>query len=299
MAKLSVVINTLNEERNLPEAILSIKPVADEIVVVDMHSKDKTAEIAQKNGARVYKHKREGYVEPARNFGIEKAKGEWILILDADERLPRQLSVRIKKIIVSPKGDYYRISRKNIIFGKWMKNSRWWPDYNVRLFKKGKVTWNEVIHSVPMTEGVGIDLPAKEDNSIIHNNYRTVEQYIERMNRYTSIQVSELIKQGETFSWPRLITAPTREFLSRYFQGEGYKDGVHGLAISLLQAFSEVILSLKLWQAGKFKEENVSVSEIIGKMKETEGEFHYWWADALIKKSGGLLQRVKRRYKLG
>ena len=98
MSKISVVINTLNEEKNLPRVLASVKKLADEIVVVDMESNDKTREIARKAGARVFKHKRMGYVEPARNFAIGKAKSEWILILDADELVTETLAKKLKGI---------------------------------------------------------------------------------------------------------------------------------------------------------------------------------------------------------
>ncbi len=298
MGKISVVINTLNEEENLPQALSSIKDFADEIVVVDMKSEDKTVEIAKKAGAKVYRHKRENYVEPARNYAIEKARGDWILILDADEELPNGLKKELKKIVKKPEANYYRLPRKNFIFGKWVKHSRWWPDYNIRFFQKGFVSWNELIHSVPTTQGKGLDLPAKENLAIIHHNYTSVEQYLERMNRYTTIQGYSLAEDGYEFSWKDLISKPMGEFLGRYFTGEGYKDGVHGLALAGLQAFSEFVKYLKIWQAMKFKESEISVKEMAKQMRNQELELNHWKADALLKSGGGTLQKIKRKFRL-
>lgn len=298
MAKLSVVINTLNEEKNIPSAISSVKGIADEVIVVDMHSDDRTKEVAEKLGAKVYEHERVGYVEPARNFAISKTEGDWILVLDADEEVPGTLASKIRKLINAGKGDYFRIPRKNIIFGKWIKHSRWWPDYNIRLFKKGKVSWNEVIHSVPMTVGVGADLLPREEFAMVHKNYEGIEQYLERMNKYTTYHSLLNIKEGYKFSWKDLVTKPGQEFLSRYFFGEGYKDGIHGLALALLQAFSELVMYLKIWQKEGFNEVNPDVSEVISLMKKEEGENHYWWADTLLKQKGGITQRIKRKFKL-
>ncbi len=119
----------------MPRAIVSVKKLASEIVVVDMHSDDDTQKIAKKLGAKVFTHKRTGYVEPARNFAIGKATGEWILILDTDEKVSKILADRLKQISADDNSaDYYRLPRKNIIFGKWIKHSRWWPDYNIRFF---------------------------------------------------------------------------------------------------------------------------------------------------------------------
>lgn len=298
MGKISVVINTLNEEKNLPQALTSIKNFADEIVVVDMKSDDNTKVIAKKAGAKVFEHERTGYVEPARNYGISKATGKWILILDADEELQNSLANKLEAIAKKPKADYYRLPRKNIIFGKWVKHSRWWPDYNIRFFKNGNVSWSEIIHSVPTTKGKGLDLPAKEKYAILHHHYLSVEQYVERLNRYTTEHSKLLVKEDYEFKWHDLINKPTAEFLSRYFQGEGYKDGIHGLALAGLQAFSEFVLYLKVWQAQKFKRHKIEIKNVVDLMKEKESDFRYWQAESLLKFGGGLVQRIKRKFKL-
>ena len=298
MDKISVVVNTLNEEKNLPRALESVKKFADEIVIVDMRSEDRTIEIAAKFGAKVFGHERTGYVEPARNFAISKATGGWILILDADEELNSSLTRRLRKLTKNPKADYYRLPRRNIVFGKWLKHSRWWPDYNIRFFKKGYVSWNEVIHSVPMTKGTGVDIEAKKKNAIIHYHYESIEQFIGRLNRYTTEHSKLLIKKGYKFNWMDLIKKPTNEYLSRYFFGEGYKDGLHGLAVSGLQAFSEFVLYLKIWQNQDFEDKDISVNKVIQEMKNTEKDIHYWEADTLLKEVGGLIYRIKRKFRL-
>ncbi len=299
MGKISVVINTLNEEKNLPKALASVRQLADEVIVVDAMSTDRTVEIAKKTGAKVYRYtKPVRYVEPVRNFAIGKAKSEWILILDADEELTSNLSRELKKITKKPDADYYRLPRKNIIFGKWIKHSRWWPDYNIRFFKKGSVLWSEIIHSVPETHGKGLDLPPEENLAILHYHYVSIEQYIERMNRYTTEHAKLLITEGYKLSWKDLIKKPTNEFLSRYFQGEGYKDGLHGLTLAGLQALSEFVLYLKVWQSEKFKEEKLNLEDVINVMKESESDLHFWQADSLLKEVGGLKHRIKRKFKL-
>jgi len=299
MGKISVVINTLNEEKNLPRALASIKNIADEIVVCDMHSDDETLEIAKKAGAKVYQYKRTGYVEPARNYTVSKAKGDWILILDADEEIPKILADKLKKISTDSKSsDYYRLPRKNIIFGKWIKHSRWWPDYNIRFFKKGHVSWSEIIHSVPITTGKGLDLEAKEINAFVHYHYETVEQYIQRLNRYTTQHAKLKVKEGYKFAWSDLIKKPVDEFLSRYFQGQGYKDGLHGLALAGLQAMSEFVMYLKIWQGERFPEKNIKIDKVVDIMKESESDVHYWQADSLLKEVGGVKNRLKRKFKL-
>ncbi len=275
-SKISVVINTLNEASSLPRVISSVKGLADEIIVCDMESSDNTREVAKKLGAKVFTHKQLDYVEPARNFAISKAKGEWILILDVDEEIPSGLIKKLKEIVKKPKSDYYRIPRKNIIFGKWMKHTRFWPDYNIRFFKKGMVSWNEVIHAVPMTQGLGADIPDKEEYALVHHNYEDIDQYIERMNRYTKVQSQELMKNGYVFAWQDLITKPLNEFLSRYFAGEGYKDGIHGLTVSLLQALSELTLYSKVWQKQGFKEGEIKKNEISTELNRGIHDLKWW-----------------------
>lgn len=299
MGSISVVINTRNEEKNLPHALASVRYLTDEIIVVDMESADRTREIAKKAGAKVYLHKPTGYVEPARNFAIGKATGDWILVLDADEEVPDKLTRVLKKIANnSESADFYRLPRKNIIFGKWIRYSRWWPDYNIRFFKKGKIVWSEIIHSVPETHGKGLDLEAVEDNAIVHRNYKSVEQFIDRLNNYTTQHAKLLVKDGYKFSWKDIITKPTAEFISRYFAGEGYKDGLHGLALAKLQAFSELILYLKVWQMEKFKKEDIDVRQMAHEMKAEESQTRYWQADILVKEGAGIIQRIKRKFKL-
>jgi (heptosyl)LPS beta-1,4-glucosyltransferase len=296
--KISVVINTLNEEINILRAITSVKDFADEIVVVDMYSEDKTTDIAKSVGASVYFHKRTGYVEPARNYAISKAKGNWVFILDADEELQESLAKKLKEVAASNKADYYAVPRKNIIFGKWIKHSRWWPDLNIRFFKKDSVVWGEIIHSIPVTVGRGADLEAKEDFAVIHHHYDSIEQYIERMNRYTSEHARLLVKDGYKFKWSDLIKKPTAEFLSRYFFGEGYKDGLHGLALAGLQAVSELVMYLKVWQTEGFRKKDIAIGKVISKMKEAERELNYWQADAKVKNGGGIEHKIRRKLRI-
>lgn len=298
MNKLSVIINTLDEEKNIVDCIKSVKKMADEIIVVDMESDDNTRKLAKKAGAKIYKHKRMGYVEPARNFAINKAKNDWIFIIDADERVTKKLAKRIKSAITREEISYYTIPRKNIIFGKWIQHTGWWPDYNIRLFRKAFVEWDNEIHSVPITKGQGADFEPKEENAIVHYNYLNLEDYISRLNRYTSIQAKEKYSQDKEFNWKNVISSPTKEFVSRYFSQQGYKDGLHGLALSLLQSFSELVVELKIWQETKFSEKDIDAQTVIKKIRETQREISYWNADTLVKESGNLVEKLRRKFKI-
>lgn len=272
--KISVVINTFNEEANLRRCLESIKDLVDEIVVVDMHSSDGTVAIAKKFGAKVFQHQYTRFVEPARNFALRHAQGDWILVMDADEELPKTLATKLKEIAQEDQVNWVEIPRQNIIFGQWISHSRWWPDYLPRFFKRGKVSVPAKIHAPYEKEGRGIQLPAEEENALIHYHYESIFQYLERLNRYTDIQSEELKKKGYLFHWQDLIVKPANEFFSRFFAAEGYKDGLHGLVLALLQAFSELIVYLKLWEKGGFAEANISGLGTV--MEKIIRDYLYW-----------------------
>jgi len=255
--KISVVINTYNEEKNISRCLESVKGFADEIIVVDMHSADKTVEIAKKYGAQVFEHEYTRYVEPARNFALRQAQGDWIFLIDADEELPKYLAAKLTEVVDKNKVDYFEIPRKNIIFGKWIEHSRWWPDYLIRFFRKGKVKFSNEIHVPPTAEGEGIKLEPKEEFAIVHHHLQTISQYLERLNRYTDIQAEEVNKKGYQFKIEDLIIKPSNEFFSRFFAGEGYKDSTHGLILSVLQGFSEYVVYLKIWEKQGFRDQRI------------------------------------------
>lgn len=287
---ISVVIVASNEEKNIERAIRSVR-WADEVIVCDMYSTDTTAKVAKTMGVKVFLQKPEKYVELARNSSIDKAKNEWVLILDPDEEIPESLAKKIIEIIDDPViSGFVEIPRKNIIFDKWMKNSMWWPNYNIRLFKKGSVTWGDKIHRPPETKGEGLKLPEEEQYAILHHHYESISQFIQRLDRYTGVQAEELIEEGYVFSWKDLINKPVSEFLSRYFANHGFKDGFHGLALSLLQSFSFVILYLKIWEKEKFKEQEIKLSDFKIETKKVGGEFKYWFNH--INLSGNAFKRI-------
>lgn len=275
ITKISVVVNTRNEGEVIGRCLKSVENWVSEIIVVDMESTDQTVEVAKKLGAKVYNHKFNSYVEPARNFGLRKATGDWILILDPDEEVSKDLALKLQKLAkMRSEVNFYRIPRQNIIFGKWIKHSFCWPDYLIRFFKRGKVEWLEQIHSVPLTQGEGQDLEPKESNAIIHHHYQSISQYIDRLNRYTDTQASELIKSGYKFKWEHLIKKSVGEFLSRFFACKGYKDGLHGLAWALLQSFSELVKYLKVWEKQGFKQDEIKT--LYQEMKKANKELYYW-----------------------
>ncbi len=297
---ISVVITAFNEAKNLPRAVASVKGLAGEIIVVDTESTDNTVEIARKLGCRVYTHKYPGIVEPVRNFSIAKAKGEWILLLDADEEVSESLKKFILEAVSRPEADYYRLPRKNLIFNKWIESSHWWPDYVYRLFRKGYVVWDEAIHSVPSTRGTGADFPVDQDHALIHHNYNSVSQYVSRLNNYTDFQLKLLLDQNTRFSWDLIITKPFAEFITQYFARRGYKDGLHGLVLASLQAFSELILYLKLWQQSGFIEKSLSPAQVQSELDDQAKNLVWWYYQTRIDTSSFIFRpfwKLVRRIK--
>ncbi len=290
---ISATVNTYNEERNLDRCLSSITSWVDEIVIIDMGSTDDTIKKAKQYTDKIFHHPYTGFVEPARNFAIEKTKGEWILLIDADEEIPKELKTIINSLIKNSTKSFFRMPRKNIIFGKWIRHAYWWPDYQIRLFKKGSVVWSDKIHSVPLTRGEGFDLDPDEKNAIIHYNYQTIGQFVTRLNQYSNIQAKELYIAGRKFSWTDLIRYPTQEFLSRFFEGQGYKDGLHGLSLSLLQAVSTLILYAKLWELEGFTEEKIKIGELQNELKERNRQENYWFIEERLKPHTPFLSKLR------
>ena len=295
---ISAVVHTYNEEKNIKRCLSSLSWV-DEIVLIDMNSTDRTRELASEYKAKIFAHPYTGFVEPARNFGIKKAQGSWILIVDADEEIPKSLADRLLAVSKDKTVDYCRIARKNIIFGKWLRHSGWWPDYQIRFFRKGSVTWSDKIHGVPLTRGRSLDLAYAQELCIIHYNYQTIDQYIDRLNRYTTITAKEFFLANKKFSFQNLIEVSAKEFINRYLAWEGYKDGIHGLALAFLQAFSEMVTYLKLWELENFKEEKISLEEVKKITEKEQKNKRYWFADTLLKQPhnfiSDLLWKIERK----
>lgn len=291
--KISVVLGVFNEESNIKRCLESVK-WADEIVIVDDGSTDNTVEIAKKYTDKIYRHKSEGYVEPTRNFGIEKAQGDWILLLDADEEIPPELAVKLQQIAKSTDVDYVWIPRKNIIFGKWIQNEGWWPDFNVRFFKKGAVTWSNKIHSKPEIKGEEITIEEREELAIIHHNYQTVSQFLEKLDRYTTIEADEFIKSNKNFAQRSLISHPMEEFLSRMFARKGYRDGYHGLVLSSFEAFSMQVVMAKVWEKQGFTEveQGKFLQDIEKEAKVYKGRVRYWITTFMMEMTNNPLKKT-------
>ncbi|MFZ5932930.1 MAG: glycosyltransferase family 2 protein [Patescibacteria group bacterium] len=242
---LSVVIITLNEEKNLVRCLTSVKDLADEIVIVDSGSRDKTLDIAKSFGAKVFVRKFEDYGSQ-KNFATQKASGDWLLSLDADEEITGKLRDEIREAVKTKEFSAYSIPRKNIILGKFIRFTRWQPqlDRHVWLFKKGSGEWVGGVHEEFVVKGkVG-----KLKYPKIHHQYETVSEFLDMVNRYSQLDAEKRIKKGTKFSLFKLFFDPTYNFLVRYFYRLGFLDGWRGFVLSFLMAVYHFEVWVKIWE---------------------------------------------------
>lgn len=244
---ISAVINTLNEERNIRFCLDCLR-WCNEIVVVDMYSEDNTVKIAKEFTDKIFPHEKTSYFDAARSFAIQMARFEWILIVDADELVPPKLAEALKTVEKEDKVDVVQIPRKNYIMGAWIKHTGWWPDYQARFFRKGKMTVSSHLHAYLHPTGRILRLHPTEDNAIIHLNYYDSTHFIEKLNLYTCIESKQMYERGVVFRWSSLFQSAIREFLIRFIRHKGYRDGFRGFALSTLMLFYRIANFIKLWE---------------------------------------------------
>ncbi len=247
--RISVVVNTLNEELRLGYALRSVRDWADEIVVVDMYSDDRTAQVAASFGAKVLLHERLGYADPARTYAVEHSTGDWILILDADELIQEPLSRRLRAIAATDDADAVCIHWRNYLLGAALGHTAWGPhqDRHVRFFRRNAVELRPDVHDYLHVNAWArvLDLGDAPELEMIHFNYLDVTQFVEKMNRYTSIEAAAAVSRGERSSRVGAIRLAARTFVGRYLRRGGYKDGWRGFYLSGLMAAYRFIASAK------------------------------------------------------
>lgn len=244
--KITVIIQVYNEEKNIAEAIQSGKLLSHDILVIDTESTDNTVEIAKKEGAQVKSFPNSHYVEPARQFGIEQASGDWVFILDADERLTPELAEEIKKILPTTHNSYFKIPRQNI-FGnkKWLEHGGWWPDLQMRLIKKADfVSWPSRIHATPEIKGTEGHL----NNAFKHLFHGDIQQMVQKTGIYENIESDLLFKANRSVSTLILFRKFLGELSRRLLKRKGYADGDVGVIESVYQAFSKTITYIFLYE---------------------------------------------------
>jgi glycosyltransferase involved in cell wall biosynthesis len=258
-SSISVVINTLNEEANIQYCLESVSNLTDDSIVVDMHSDDRTIEIANKYKAKVFKHKKIGYVEPARQLGISKAKFDWILVLDADEILTSKLKHELIKIYNQNKYDAVSIPWSNYMLGHKMRATGWGAlqDTHVRFFKKSKINFSSEIHSsIEPKKNAKIFYIKEEEKSVLHFPNFNIESFIDKTNRYTTIEAENIF---DGIKKPYSKFKPFKQFLLRYIKQKGYKDKWIGLFLSINIAYYYYLVNQKYKLMLNYKSKNIEL----------------------------------------
>lgn len=253
----SLIIHTKQEEKNIKDCILSVKSFADEVIVIDMSSTDKTVEIAQRLGAFIFSIPDKGFVDNFRNFGISKANFEWIFSLDADERLTKKLIKTLKRVMKEDKYDVVRLPFKNIRLGKWMEYTGFWPDYHPRFFRKGFVKWKQNIkqaHVPLIINGRVLTLEPKEKNAIIHYNVDSINHFLIKFMRYAALKNGDDFFKKNKLTVHDLINYYEGEFRWRYIEKKGYLDGMRGFVFAKFREFSKFMEFVNFWESEHYPE---------------------------------------------
>lgn len=245
---ISLAVITLNEEANIERCIRSV-PFADDVVVVDSYSTDRTKEIAESCGARVIQEKWRGF-GPQKAFAAENAKNAWILSLDADEALSPELAQEILQKFQSLDSEAgYLVPRKSFHLGRWIMHGGWYPDYQLRLFNKDKSRWN----SAALHEKVEVKRELKLESPILHWVFKDLSHQVVTNDRYSTLGANQFAAQGKKFSYFKLLTKPPTKFIETYIFKGGILDGVPGFIISVGAAYSVFLKFAKLWEMDRVK----------------------------------------------
>jgi len=247
MVKISAVIITKDEEERIAPTLQSLDWV-DEIIVVDAHSQDRTRELCRKYTDKVYVREWKGYVEQ-KNYALQLASHDWVLNLDADEKVSEELKREIEELRKRRMDcDGYYIPRKIFYLGRWIKHCGWYPDYTMRLFRKSKARWvGGLIHESCLVEGkVGY-----LRSPLLHFTYRNISEHLSRSNLYTELSAWEKFRQGERASILKMFFFPIAAFIKTYFIRLGFLEGVAGLIISVISAAYVFLKYAKLWEMGR------------------------------------------------
>lgn len=234
MEKVSVVIITFNEERNIGRCLNSVKNIADEIIIVDSHSTDLTVKIAENFNASIFQKEFISYADQ-KNFANSKAKNNFILSLDADEALSDDLILSIQKVLKAPLNRAYQLNRRTNYCGQWINYSGWYPDPKIRLFDKNYAAWggpslHEILIVKSNTE-IGL---LKGD--LLHYSFYTKEDHDKQLEKFSTIAAQDLFSQHKKASIYSLYIKPINRFLTDYIFKRGFLDGNAGLIICLSSA---------------------------------------------------------------
>jgi glycosyltransferase involved in cell wall biosynthesis len=243
--KISATVITLNEERNIADALESLS-WADEIIVVDSQSTDRTVEIARGFTDRVFVRPWPGY-SAQKNFAADQARNDWIFSLDADERVSTELRSEIETVKSRPESTAAAFESPRLAFylGRRIRHSGWYPDYKARLYHRGRCRWSgDYVHERLEVTGVVKRL----SGDLLHYTVRHASEHHLRMDRYTTLAAQEQYARGDRGSIASLLFSPPATFIRSYLLKLGFLDGPQGLAIACFAGYYAFLKNLKLWE---------------------------------------------------
>ena len=246
MSKISVLIITLNEEKNIRRCLESVK-WADEIIIVDSDSQDQTVDIAKEFTDKIFIEEWQGFAA-TKNFGLQKTSGDWILWIDADEEVPKELAEEIRNSVDTDDYDGYYIPRKGNFLGRWIKHSGWYPGYVLRLIKL------EYAHFPEKNVHEYLEPPSKTsklNTAILHYTDPNINHYFIKLNRYTTLAAEELISRNKKFHFYDLLFRPLHISLKMYILKFGFLDGFQGFLLAVFSGYYVFIKYAKLWELQK------------------------------------------------
>jgi len=250
MEKIAVLILTYNEQKNIKECIQSAA-FADEIIVIDSGSSDDTVMIAQQLGATVFHHPMTEGFAAQRNFAQLQTAADWILFLDADERITPELAAEIKQKIAIEHGYAYEIARRNIAFGQWLRYGGWYPDYTLRLYPRTAVSWHGIVH-----EEARMTIPKRKmSNPLDHYTYTDWNRYFAKFNSYTTLMANQNYEKGKRATFFAIIGRPFFAFFKMYILKCGWRDGKIGFILAVFHFFYTMAKYVKLYYIQKSMEE--------------------------------------------
>jgi glycosyltransferase involved in cell wall biosynthesis len=244
MKQLSVVIITKNEERNIKRCLESVLSVADEIVIVDSFSHDRTVEIAKQFKAKVLQQEFLGYIQQ-KNFAIQQASNDFILALDADEALSAELQNSINRAKNESNGDAYTMSRLTSYCGQWIKHGGWYPDRKIRLFNRKVARWGGINphDKIEVDNNVKVKLIGGD---ILHYTYYNISEHIQQADRFTKIMAKDLFDKGKRTNLLRILFKPKARFFRDYIFKCGFLDGYNGLLIAIISSYAVFLREIRL-----------------------------------------------------
>lgn len=246
---LSVVIITKNEEHNIEECLKSVHGWADEIIVVDDESTDKTVALAEKYADKVF-HRRMDIEGRHRNWAYAQSKNNWVLSLDADESVTPELRDEITNLLPEAKVETYTIPRRNFIGDYWLKHGGQYPSGQLRLFLKDKFKYEEVdVHPRVFVDGTTEHLKC----DIIHKSYRNFSHYLAKLNGQTTLEAKKWFESNRNMTFGKAMWRTVDRFFRAYIGKKGRKDGFHGFMVAVFGSLYQIVSYAKFWEMKRNK----------------------------------------------